>query len=73
MSGRRIDDHSFWAGGKKKGVPLPMETKMKEETSAEGAGHIGTEYPDTAEDIERGQDEGIRKAEARKIKPGYRY
>lgn len=72
MSGRRIDDHKDWIGGRKPGVPLPMESKMKEEKSADGAGHIGSSYPDTTEEIYRDQEAGIRHAEARKIKPGYR-
>lgn len=72
MSGRRIDDHSDWIGAKEKGVPLPMKSKMKSYTSAEGAGYIGSEYPDTTEDIERDQDHGIRKAESNRMKEGYR-
>jgi hypothetical protein len=70
MSGRRIDDYE--------GLPhtsdmaMKSKNKLKEYKSAEGAGHLGMEYPDTTEEIKRDQDEGIKKAEARKIKPGYR-
>lgn len=71
MSGRRIDDHSFWAGGKSKGSVFPEGAKTKMETSAEGAGHL-SDYPDTTEMIERDQKMGITKAESHKIKPGYR-
>lgn len=73
MSGRRIDDHSFWAGAKPKGCVLPEGAKMKSMVSAEGAGHVGTAYPDTEQDIYRDQEHGIRKSEAHKMKPGYRY
>lgn len=74
MSGRRIDDHSAWMGGKKAGVPLPMESKMKEMKSASGQAETGREfYPDTQEDIERVQEEGISKSKSHKMKPGYRY
>ncbi len=73
MSGRRIDDHSFWAGGRGKDSVLPDGPhKVKTERSAEGAGHLGSTYPDTTEEIYRDQEAGIRKAEGRKIKPGYR-
>jgi hypothetical protein len=72
MSGRRIDDHSSWMG-KGGAYPLPDGPhKLKAERSAEGAGHLGSTYPDTTEDILRDQDAGISKAEGRKIKPGYR-
>jgi hypothetical protein len=74
MSGRRIDDHSTPFGGKEEGSQFPKGPhKVKGEISAEGAGHLGSDYPDTTEKIKRDQDEGIKKAEGRKIKPGYRY
>jgi len=69
---QRIDDHSDWIGGRKKGVPLPMESKMKEETSAEGAGRLG-EYDQTTEDIRRNQVAGEGKVKSKPMKPGYRY
>lgn len=73
MSGRRIDDHSFWAGGKGKNSVLPDGPhKTKEEHSAVGAGHLGMEYPDTTEMIHRDQEAGIAKAKKHEIKPGYR-
>ncbi len=72
MSGRRIDDHKAWMGSSPKGSPLPMESKMKEESSAEGAGGI-MDYPDTTEDIKRDQVAGIGKMRGRPLKPGYRY
>lgn len=70
--GQRIDDHSFWAGKGGKGSVFPMEAKMKEESSAEGAGHL-REYEDTTEAIKRVQVEGERQAEKRPLKQGYRY
>ena len=69
---QRIDDHGFWAGGKKAGVPLPMETKMKEEKSAEGAGAVG-KYEDTTEAIKGVQMAGEKKIKGHKMKDGYRY
>ena len=73
MSGRKIDDHSFWAGAKPKGTVFPEKAKMKEETSAEGSGHLGTEYPDTTEKIRENQMARDAKVKAHKIKAGYRY
>lgn len=73
MSGRRIDDHSFWAGSKSKESPMPMNSKMKQEMSAEGDGHVGTTYPDTTEAIKRDQMHGAAKARGHKMKEGYRY
>lgn len=73
MSGRRIDDHKFWAGGPGKDSVLPDGPhKVKAERSAEGAGHLDGLYPDTTEMIYRDQEHGIKKAEAHPIKPGYR-
>lgn len=72
MSGQRIDDHSFWAGGKKEGVPLPMESKMKSEKSADGAGSLG-KYEDTTDAIRSTQESGQGKIKSHKMKDGYRY
>jgi len=73
MSGKRIDDHAFWAGSRSKGSVFPEGAKTKMESSAESAGHIGMEYPDTTEMIKKDQDMGERKAVAHKMKEGYRY
>jgi stringent starvation protein B len=73
MSGRRIDDHSFWAGKRGKGTVFPEEAKMKEVAASEGAGHLGSRYPDTEEEIHRTQEDSKRKAKEREPKPGYRY
>lgn len=69
---QRIDDHKAWMGSRGKGVPLPMESKMKEERSAEGAGHEG-DYEQTTEDIHRNQEHGASKIKSKPMKPGYRY
>ena len=58
MSGRRIDDHGSWMG-KGSEYPLPKGPyTLKSERSAEGSGHIGTEYSDTTEMIHRDQMHG---------------
>lgn len=54
MSGRRIDDHSFWAGGKSKGSVFPEGAHTKNESSAEGAGAV-MKYEDTTEAIRSAQ------------------
>lgn len=72
MSGRRIDDHASFAGKGGK-YPLPEGNKMKEYRSAEGDGHVGSEYPDTSEMIHRDQEKGDSKSKAHPMKPGYRY
>ncbi len=72
MSGRRIDDHSAWMGKGGKGVVMPDGAKVKSMKSAEGAGHLGSTYPDTDEQIHRDQNAGISKAKSHAMKPGYR-
>lgn len=69
---KRIDDHSFWAGGKSKGSPFPDGAKVKEMRSAEGAGELN-DYPDNEQEVLRDQEGGARKVEREKMKPGYRY
>lgn len=70
--GRRIDDHSNWMGAPSKESPLPMQSKMKQESSAEGAGRLG-KYEDTTEAIKGVQMAGEAKIKARPLKDGYRY
>ena len=53
--GRSIDDHSFWAGKGSGGSVLPLGCKMKQESSAGGAGEC-TKYEDTTERIKASQD-----------------
>lgn len=71
MAGQKIDDHSFWAGGRSKESVFPMSAKMKQYSSAEGAGAVGM-YEDTTEAIKEQQVKGMKKAEAHKLKPTYR-
>jgi hypothetical protein len=73
MAGRRIDDHKFWAGGHGKGTVFPDGAKMKEERSADGAGSLNMDYPDTTEHIYRDQKKGESEVHKHKMKPGYRY
>lgn len=69
--GRKIDDHSFWAGAKSKGSVFPMGVHTKEERSAESAG-MENEYEDTTEAIRSQQEMGAGKAKAHPLKSGYR-
>lgn len=71
MSGRKIDDHSFWAGGKSKGSVFPEGVHHKMESSATGAGKI-SDYPDTTEAIKRDQEHGVSKIHGKPMKPGFR-
>lgn len=69
--GQRIDDHSFWAGGKSKGSVFPEGAKTKEESSAEGSGNL-SKYEDTTETIKSQQEMSKKKAKSHDMKPGYR-
>ncbi len=69
--GRRIDDHSFWAGGKSKDSVFPKGVHTKDESSAEGAASV-MKYEDSTEAIKNQQVEGARKAKAHPLKAPYR-
>ena len=72
MSGRKIDDHSFWAGGKGKDSVFPDGPhKTKDESSAEGFGGLG-KYEDTTEAIKSQQEMNKRKVHSHPQKPGHR-
>ena len=71
MSGRRIDDHSFWAGGKSKGSVFPEGAKVKHESSAEGFGEL-SHYEDTTEAIRSQQEMNKKKVHGHPQKPGHR-
>jgi len=71
MSGRRIDDHSFFAGSKSKASVFPEGVHTKMESSAEGVGEL-SQYWDTSEKIKEQQVMGERKAKGHATKPGYR-
>lgn len=70
MSGRRIEDKGGWPHTSDQS--MASKNKLKKYESAEGAGHVGTQYPDTTEMIHRDQMKGDSKAKAHPIKPGYR-
>lgn len=73
MSGRKINDHSFWAGAKSKGSVFPEGVKVKQESSAGGSEMSGSlDYPDTTEAIKKDQEMGISKIKSHKMKSGYR-
>lgn len=71
MAGRRIDDHSSWMGKGANGSVFPMGAKVKNESSAEGAGSV-SKYEDTTETIKSQQQMGISKAKSHPMKPGHR-
>ena len=70
MSGRKINDY----GGLPHSSDMAMKSKnhLKEYHSADGAGHLGSTYPDTTEDILRDQKKGDSQAKGRPMKTGYR-
>lgn len=72
MGGQRIDDHKFWAGSRSKESPLPMQSKMKQESSAEGAGTLH-DYEDTTSAIKAVQENSERHIRKHAQKAGYRY
>lgn len=72
MAGRRIDDHSFWAGGRSKGSVFPEGAKTKHESSAEGFGAL-SHYEDTTETIKSQQEMNKKKVHGHPQKPGHRY
>jgi len=70
--GRRIDDHSFWAGSPSKASVFPDGPhKEKMEKSADGAGML-PKYEDTTEDIKATQDAGQNKIKSHARNPMYR-
>lgn len=73
MSGQKINDHSFWGGGKGSASVFPDGPhKVKMESSAEGAGAV-MKYEDTTEAIKAGQVAGVGKIKSKPMKqPNYR-
>lgn len=69
--GQKISDHSFWAGKGSKESPFPMQAKMKQYSSAEGAGHE-SDYEDTTEKVKAQQVESVAKIKSKPMKPLYR-
>lgn len=72
MAGRLINDHSFWAGSKSRGSVFPEGAKVKEESSAEGAGAVDR-YEDTTQAIKGCQEMGDKKVKSHMPKSGYRH
>jgi len=71
--GRKINDHSVWAGAKGKDTVFPSGPyKTKNESSAEGAGSV-MNYEDTTEAIKKAQEIGKGKIKSHPMKPSYRY
>lgn len=72
MAGRKIDDHSFWAGSKGHNSVLPDGPhKTKAESSAEGFGALA-HYEDTTETIRSQQEMAKKKVHGHPHKPGTR-
>lgn len=72
MSGRKIDDHSFFGGKHSKASVFPEGVHTKEYKSSEGSGHVDALYPDTTEMVHRDQMKGDSQVKKHPIKPGYR-
>ena len=65
--GQRIDDHSSWVGGASKGSVFPDGPhKVKNESSADGAGSL-SRYQDTTEEIKKSQMHAQAKIKARPL------
>ena len=72
MAGRRIDDHSWWAGAAGKNSRFPDGAKTKDESSAEGSGSV-MKYEDTTEAIKSVQEKSVSQVKKHPMRPGYRY
>ena len=72
MAGKRIDDHAAWCGKGSGGSVLPLGSKMKQMSSAEGSGSL-SHYEDTSETIKSQQEMNVRKAKSQPQKAGHRY
>lgn len=72
MAGQRIDDHSFWAGGRSKGSVFPEGAKTKNEGDDGHAGYL-SKYEDTNSAILEQQHQNVKKAKSHDMKPGFRY
>ena len=68
---RKLSDRNADLGGSRKGSVFPEDVKVRDFSSVGGAGEI-MDYPDTIDKIDRDQREGVKKAEGRKMKAGYR-
>jgi len=73
MSGKRLDDHSFMFGSGNQSSPFPKGAHEKVYPAADGAGRVGTEYPDTYEKVRSDQDGAARTTKKHSQKDGFRY
>jgi hypothetical protein len=71
MSGRKITD--FGGMPHTSEMSMSSKTHTKKYSSAEGSGHLGSEYKDTTEGVKEVQSMGDSKAKSHKMKSGYRY
>ena len=69
--GKLITDHKFFGGSGSPRFPDGPH-KTKNESSAEGAGHLAN-YEDTTETIKSQQVAGVKKIHGHPMKPGFRY
>lgn len=72
MSGRKIDDHAFWAGKHGNGTVMPDGAKTKHVGSAEGFGSL-SHYEDTNDTIVSQQNMAKKKVHSHPHKAGTRY
>ena len=70
-TGQKIDDHGSWIGKGANGTVFPQGVKLKNESSAEGAGEV-MKYEDTSEAIKSTQNTAKAKVKARPMKDGNR-
>jgi hypothetical protein len=70
--GRKITDHSTWIGSGSESSVLPMGTKSKMMSNAEGAGEL-SHYEDTAETIKSQQEMNISKMKSQTMPAGRRH
>jgi hypothetical protein len=71
MSGRKISDHSFWAGSSANGSVFPVGAKVKNESSAASSG-AEMDYEDTTEKIKSQQNMSASKIKGHAQKPLHR-
>ncbi len=69
--GKHITDHKFFGGSGSPRFPDGPH-KTKDESSAEGVGHLA-HYEDTTETIKSMQETNKKKVHGHPMKPGFRY
>jgi len=69
--GKAINDHGFWAGSKGKDSVFPDGPhKTKDESSAEGVGHVAY-YEDTTEAVKKVQMDASKKVKGHPMKTSH--